>query len=431
MVDYKGYIDEQESLTPSFTESPQSVFKEDPTIAASEPDNSVTENASDTSIYSKRPRNRNMAAWVAVIMVAAILTGTMSGVGYYWAGTLYDNPQDARAFYLEASAIKQVKADYGMSESIPDMVDRLGDAVVSITSQVVQNDFYFNQFESSGSGTGVVFNINKDAVLIVTNNHVIEGSSSLSVSFNRNTSAKATIVGSDPDSDIAVIKVLRKDLPQEVVAKMPTVIFGNSDKIRVGELSIAIGNPLGYDDTVTVGVVSGIDRSLTLDGRNFNLIQTDAAINPGNSGGALFNGKGEVIGINTVKISDQEVEGIGFAIPINTVKPLIQEILTKGYVSKPYLGIAGQDITQEVSDTYNLPLGIMITEVVQGSGADKAGLVAGEVILKADGKVVDSMEDLISIIKAKKVGDSITLVVKGEKTPERTVKAVLGDKNNR
>ncbi len=459
MVDYKGFQETDQQLQPKFSKEDAPLVEQDDAdkegLQAEVQDvnqdkqgadeqsvdvvlEAETIDLSGKSVYrdqdirpQKTPKKRHVAGWVAVIMVAAMLAGTMTGVGYYWAGnlSLQDGSSVAGAYYLDASSVKRVKADYGISESIPDMVDRLGGAVVSITSQMVQNDFFFNEYEASGSGTGVIFNINKDSVLIVTNNHVIEDATSLNVAFNRETSAKAIVVGTDPDADIAVIKVALKDLPQSVLANLPTVVFGDSDKIRVGEMAIAIGNPLGYDDTVTVGVVSGIDRSLRLSGRNFNLIQTDAAINPGNSGGALFNGKGEVIGINTVKIADQEVEGIGFAIPINTVKPLIQEILQKGYVSKPYLGIAGQDINSEISETYGIPVGVMVSEVVPGSGAAKAGLVKGDVITKVDGKQVDSMEALIDIISSKKVGDSITLEVKGENKSVRTVKAVLGDRN--
>lgn len=433
MVDYKGFQDNPETPLPSFDHFNEPATPEEavPEVTEASPLNSQSPALEAGAAAYRMPKKRQMAAWIAVIMVAAILTGTAAGVGYQWAGTWNTGGTVQGAYFLDASTVKNVSSNYGLSESIPDMVDRLGGAVVSITSTMVQNDLFYNEVEASGSGTGVVFNKNKDSILIVTNNHVIEDATQLSVAFDRQTSAKATVVGTDPDSDIAVIKVMSSDIPAAVLAKLPTVVFGDSDKLRVGELAVAIGNPLGYDDTVTVGVVSGIDRSLRLSGRNFNLIQTDAAINPGNSGGALFNSKGEVIGINTVKISDQEVEGIGFAIPINTVKPLIKEILEKGYVSKPYLGIAGQDITKEISENYNLPVGVMVSEVVPGSGAQKAGLVRGDIITKVDGKAIESMEQLIDMISAKKIGDTITLTVKGEDTPERTVKAVLGDKNKR
>lgn len=425
MVDYRGFLETEQTQVPSFdTVETNSAI---PPSQAKAPEPMAFATHSPTPARKKR----HYATWISVIMIAAMLTGTMAGVGYRLAANFSTGEQVSGAYYLDASVVKSAAATYGMSESIPDMVDRLGGAVVSITSAMVRNDYFFNQYQTSGSGTGVVFNISSDAVLIVTNNHVIENATSLTVAFDKEHTAEAEVVGTDPDADIAVIKVDRKDLAASVLANLPTVVFGDSDKLRVGEMAIAIGNPLGYDDTVTVGVVSGIDRSLRLSGRNFNLIQTDAAINPGNSGGALFNAQGEVIGINTVKIADQEVEGIGFAIPINTVKPLIKEILEKGYVSKPYLGIAGQDITAEISQNYNLPVGVMVSEVMSGSAASKAGLVRGDIIVAADGKDIDSMETLIDLISAKKVGDTLTLVVKSENREERTLTAVLGDKNKR
>lgn len=444
MVDYKGFIEDDAVKVPTVPlNDPDPKVVADGTMANTPLDVVLPEHVGaivsehvERVLQSKQLEGppvakKRMLPWVAVILTAAMLTGTMAGVGYQVAGQFSGQDSVDGAYYLDAGAVKAATMNYGMTESIPDMADRLGPAVVSINSTVSQTDFFLNPVESQGAGTGVVFNISKDALLIVTNNHVIENASLLTVVFDDTTTAKAQVIGTDPDADVAVIKVLRSELSPQLLTTIEPIVFGDSDKIQVGELAVAIGNPLGYNDTVTVGVISGIDRSLRMSGHNFNLIQTDAAINPGNSGGALVNAKGEMIGINTIKIAEQDVEGIGFAIPINTVKPLIKEILEKGYVSKPYLGIAGRDITQDIADMYKLPVGVLVNEVVTGSAAEKAGLKRGDIITALDGKPLTSMEVLIDHISSKKVGDTITLTVKRENTDLMTLKAVLGDKNKK
>ncbi len=444
MVDYKGFIEDDAVKVPTVPlNDPDPKVVADGTMANTPLEGVLPEHVGaivtehvERVLQSKQLEGppvakKRMLPWVAVIVTAAMLTGTMAGVGYQVAGQFSGQDSVDGAYYLDAGAVKAATMNYGMTESIPDMADRLGPAVVSINSTVSQTDFFLNPVESQGAGTGVVFNISKDALLIVTNNHVIENASLLTVVFDDTTTAKAQVIGTDPDADVAVIKVLRSELSPQLLTTIEPIVFGDSDKIRVGELAVAIGNPLGYNDTVTVGVISGIDRSLRMSGHNFNLIQTDAAINPGNSGGALVNAKGEMIGINTIKIAEQDVEGIGFAIPINTVKPLIKEILEKGYVSKPYLGIAGRDITQDIADMYKLPTGVLVNEVVTGSAAEKAGLKRGDIITALDGKPLTSMEVLIDHISSKKVGDTITLTVKRENTELMTLKAVLGDKNKK
>ncbi len=213
------------------------------------------------------------------------------------------------------------------------------------------------------------------------------------------------------------------------MGNLKPAVFGNSDTLEVGELAVAIGNPLGYNRTVTVGVVSALNRELQVSANKFTLIQTDAAINPGNSGGALVNGNGEVIGINTVKISDTQVEGIGFAIPINSAKPIVDQLLTNGYVSRPYLGVSGRNIDEQLSELYELPIGVYVAQVIPNSAADDAGLEKGDVIISFDGHKVNDMEHLIDLIKGKKVGDKIEVKLVRNGT-EKLVKTVeLKEKN--
>lgn len=372
------------------------------------------------------PKKSRMS--IAVFLIGMMVLGTFSGLSFQVANRYLSEPVVQGAYYLDASQIEKVTNVSTEARTIQDIVKELDPAIVAITSRTTISSPFFNAYEAEGSGTGVVFNVSSDAVLIVTNHHVVENAESLMVSFDDANMVKAEIVGVDPDADIAVIKVAKADLDQENIAPIRVAVFGDSDKLVVGEPAIAIGNPLGYDDTVTAGVISAIDRQLELNSRTFSLIQTDAAINPGNSGGALVNQRGEVIGINTIKISDTKVEGIGFAIPINTVKPIIEELLEKGYVSRPYLGISGRDINEEIAQLYNLPKGIMVGEVLANSGASTAGLKQGDIITQIDQLDDLDMQKLIAYIASKKVGDQVTLTIVRDQKTTLTIQAKLSEK---
>jgi serine protease Do len=216
----------------------------------------------------------------------------------------------------------------------------------------------------------------------------------------------AKFIGGDQKSDLAVIKIDKKKLPK---AKL-----GDSDTLEVGELAVAIGNPLGleFQGSVTVGVISALNRTISIDDRTMNLIQTDAAINPGNSGGALLNSKGEVIGINTIKISISGVEGLGFAIPVNEAKPIVDQLIMFGYVKgRPYIGISGREITETLSYLYDIPVGIYILDVVKDSGAEKAGIRKGDTLVSLDGVDVRTMKEVDTIKDKYKAGDTVSAVV--------------------
>lgn len=237
-----------------------------------------------------------------------------------------------------------------------------------------------------GIGSGIVFHVSNKDVMIVTNYHVVANNNMLTVTFLGNYSVPATVVGLDAQTDLAVIKVSQEDLPTEIKGKVKAAPFGDSDELEVGELAVAIGNPLGeaYDNTVTAGVISALNRKIQLADKEMTLIQTDAAINPGNSGGALVGPKGTVIGINSIKLVDTRIEGMGFAIPINDAKPIIEELVNKGSVSRPYLGIIGQDINEDVSELYEIPIGVLVREVKEGSGAHAGGIMPGDIIIEFD-----------------------------------------------
>jgi serine protease Do len=297
----------------------------------------------------------------------------------------------------------------------------VGPSIVSITSTVVYRDFFNVERTGTGSGSGVIYGVSADAVDILTNEHVIADAREVIVQLKADMYYKAEIIGKDKSTDLAIIRVSAKDVPSEVLSQIKAARFGDSDQIRVGETAIAIGNPLGYNNTVTVGVISAVDREIK-DKNSLKLIQTDAAINPGNSGGALVNTRGEVIGINTIKISDTQVEGIGFAIPSNSVVPVVNELASKGFVSRPYLGIYGAEISPEAAEAYDIPVGILVRGVIEGSGAEQAGLKAEDVIIEVDDKRIENMTQLSDILMAHEIGDVVRVrVVRSGSTLELNV----------
>ncbi len=278
----------------------------------------------------------------------------------------------------------------------------VGPTVVGITNKAVARDVFNRRIESTGVGSGVIF---KSDGYIVTNNHVIEGARELIVSLADGRTVNGELVGADDMTDIAVVKIDAKDLP--------TATFGNSDEVVVGEPAIAIGNPMGleFQGSVTVGVISALNRTLELSDRRVTLFQTDAAISPGNSGGALVNADGEIIAINSAKLSADGVEGMGFAIPINTVQTIVNELLEKGYVARPYLGVTIFDKPTAARYGYQLTIdkGVYVFQVRLDSPAGRSGLERGDVILSIDGKEVNSVSEVRNEVASHKVGDKIKL----------------------
>jgi len=275
-------------------------------------------------------------------------------------------------------------------------------SVVGITNKTVVRDWFNNPVETSGVGSGVIF---REDGYIVTNHHVIDNAREIVVSLHDGTTLQGKVIGSDAATDIAVVKVDAKGLQ--------AATFGDSDKIVVGEPAIAIGNPLGleFQGSVTSGVISALNRRL--DVSEIRLIQTDAPINPGNSGGALCNADGEVIGINGAKLVANGVEGMGFAIPINTAQKIINDIVSKGYVSRPYLGVVIFDERTALQYGYelNIEKGVYVYRVTMGTGAAKAGIQPDDVILEVDGKEVNTVEEVRSIIASHNIGDTVEITL--------------------
>lgn len=301
---------------------------------------------------------------------------------------------------------------------ISTIAQEVGPSIVSIINdQVVQT--VIGDYKQSGLGSGVIFKEDEEKVYMITNAHVVEGATSLTVNFLGNYKVKAELVGMDKLTDIAVVAVNKVDIPKEAAADIKVAPLGNSDELKVGEMAIAIGTPIdeAYNNTVTVGVVSALNRKISVPDKELNLIQTDAAINPGNSGGALVGPTGEVMGINTIKLVESGVEGMGFAIPINDVKPIVDEIMQEGRVKRPVLGISGQNMIESLGQTYEIPVGIFVANVMPGSSADIAGIKPKDIILEFDGQKVTTMEELKPLLQAKKIGDvvKVRLIRGGEK----------------
>lgn len=311
-------------------------------------------------------------------------------------------------------------------------------SIVSITNmsvQEVQNFFGGTQKQKSESaGSGIIVGQNDSELLIVTNNHVVEGSSTLTVTFIDEESVEADIKGTDSDKDLAVVAVPLSKIKDSTMNKIAVATLGDSDKTQVGDQVIAIGNALGYGQSVTTGIVSAKER--TMDSYDGKLLQTDAAINPGNSGGALLNANGEVIGINSAKIATETVEGIGYAIPVSDVSDLITNLMnqkTKTKVAESergYIGIKGVDVTSDSAQMYNMPTGVYVSEVISGGGAEKAGITKGAVITGIEGTTVDGMDALQEQLQYYKAGEKVKITVqtqsKNGEYEEKDVEVTLG-----
>lgn len=378
-----------------------------------------------------RQKNKIINKTVAWVLVFLLAGGGSLGFGIGAGLRFFESSKFNNVYYKEAdtaSAAIPVATTTG-AQSIVKIAELVGPSVVPITSKVAVRDVFMNQGISEGAGSGVIFSIAKDAIYIITNNHVVENSTELTVGLTDDLTVKAQLVGVDSDTDLAVVKVNRDIVPADQLSKIKPATLGNSENLKVGEVAVAIGNPLGYSRTVTAGIISALDRRVDESLNRLAMIQTDAAINPGNSGGALVNGNGDVIGINTIKIADTNVEGIGFAIPINSAKPVIDQLLTKGFVSRPYLGIAGRNIDEDASKLYEIPVGVVVADVIQGSAAEAAGIKRGDVVINFDGKPITTMEQLIGLIAGKKVGDRVVVKLVRDGSQKIEVSVTLKDKN--
>lgn len=340
------------------------------------------------------------------------------------------------------AGVKQVTTDSSTTSGATDVsqvVENVMPSIVSIdsTSTVQQQDMFgrvYNQ-EATGSGSGIIIGQNDKEVLIATNNHVVSGATTVEVSFSDDSKATAEIKGTDSGADLAVISVPLSSLTEDTKNTIRVATLGDSDNVKVGEMAIAIGNALGYGQSVTVGYISAKDREVATEDYTMKLLQTDAAINPGNSGGALLDAQGRVIGINSVKYASEEVESMGYAIPITYAVPIINDLMSKEEIpeeEQAYLGITGQDVTDTISERYGMPIGVYVGQVSEQSPASEGGLQSGDVITSFNNREVKTMSQLSELLSNRKAGETVEVVVNrlvdGE-YQEKTLSVTLGSKS--
>ena len=393
---------------------------------------------------SKNNKN-GMGKKAAKLVASAAVFGLVAGACFVGVSVAKDKLYPSTADRIETTSgttsAKSETSSSGSSSSssnVASVVNEVMPSVVSITSTIQSSNYYgFGTQESEGAGSGFIVAKTKDNLMIATNNHVVSDATSLTVGFVDDTTAKATVVGTDSSADLAVISVKIKDIKDSTASKIKVATLGSSDDLKVGEEVVAIGNALGYGQSVTTGVVSAKNREVSLTDGTMNLLQTDAAINPGNSGGVLINMDGQVVGINNAKLEDTSVEGMGYAIPITTAKTILTDLMNAGSVSTKdaaFLGVVGRDINESYSSALGIPSGIYVSQVVSGSPAEKAGISAGDVIVKFEGNNVSTMSGLKEKLAIKKANTKVKITFKRANQSgtyeEKTVTVTLGKKSD-
>ncbi len=377
---------------------------------------------SEFTVKSKKENKSGFGRTIAVpfisgVVGSALVIGTCFGVPSIKKAIMGNTSSSSNNTSNSSNTYTGVNTDLvslkEYSETGVGVAAKILPSVVGITVEFPVNSIFSRGTSTTtGEGSGII--ISEDGY-ILTNNHIVSSSSSSSYYtvgdaskvvvylFNDKTPYDATIIGTDEQTDLAVIKIEKEGLT--------AAELGDSDSIQVGEFSMAAGNPLGMQSSISSGTISAVNRDVQTDGRTYTLIQTDAAINAGNSGGALVNSKGQVIGINTLKLSGTGIEGMGFAIPINSTKPIYEQLIEYKKVKRPYIGIGGRDLTEELAKANNLVVGIYITSIEEFSAGEKAGLKIGDVIIEADGTAIKTMNELNEIKNKHAIGDTMKIKI--------------------
>lgn len=416
----------------------------------------------------KRKLKKAASISLCAVLAGGLAAGTYTGVNYL---TGYEQSVQAASEDKVELLKSEKKSDDSKDDSkdestakgsldVSDIVEAAMPSIVSITTKSVEEvQSYYGMFgqygayspsqeqEVQGSGSGIIIGKNDSELLIATNYHVVEGAETLSVGFCDSTACEAKVKGYDSEKDLAVVAVSLDDIDSDTMDAITIATIGNSDDLKVGAQVVAIGNALGYGQSVTTGIVSAKNRQLNSDdtvgdydsdsNSATNLIQTDAAINPGNSGGALLNMNGEVVGINSAKLASTEVEGIGYAIAISDVTDTLESLMNEETRDKVdnhgVLGITVQSVDSEVSEAYGVPEGVLVTDVTEGGAADKAGIEAKTIITKFAGKVVTTKEQLVDFLSYYEPGEDVELTIEvpdGKGYKEETVTVTLGENTN-
>lgn len=403
----------------------------------------MSDDIKDAKIIEEKKKGKSKSLRL-IIGIFVILIGVAALVSLNNMGLLkidkinLPTGKKAELNYTETSS--KIKEGIYITD-VSEVVEEVMPSIVAITSKtLVKNgnfgpSFFGEEQYSEGAGSGIIVSKNDTELLILTNNHVIEGAEELSVQFVNEKSVDAKVKGTSERRDVAVIAVKLSDLDNATIESIKIATLGNSSELKVGNGIIAIGNALGYGQSVTTGVVSAVNREVTIDNITTKMIQIDAAINGGNSGGALLNSKGEVVGINSAKYSSggsstsASIEGMGFAIPISDVKDLITSLMNgEEDKSDATMGLEGYMITEEQASAYNMPMGFYISKIIENSGADKANLEIGNIITEIEGKKVENFSDLKNVIYDKKKGDKVKIKVSytsGRKYKEKEVEVTL------
>ena len=407
----------------------------------------------DQNIWSEQPteeppkkkKGGNSKKWLSIVS-GGLVFGIVACTAFQAGNIIVD-----RVTGGETKEVRQTSTTTQLNQTsstvtsdVSGIVEQAMPSIVSITNmsiQEVQNFFGQTQEQESESlGSGIIIQQSDTELLIATNNHVVEGADTLTVTFVDEENVEANIKGTDPSKDLAIVAVPLESIKDSTMETIAIATLGDSNEVQVGEPAIAIGNALGYGQSVTTGIISATNRQIDMDGFDSELIQTDAAINPGNSGGALLNANGAVIGINTAKINSSVAEGMGYAIPISDASEVLTNLMnreTRERVSdeaRGYLGITGQDVSSDIGEAYNMPTGVYISEVTKGSGAEQAGLSRGSIITGMEGVTIDSMETLQDQLSYYAVGETVELTVQvpasGGEYEEQTVSVTLGANPN-
>ena len=393
----------------------------------------------------KKNGNGGSKKWLSIIS-GGLVFGIVACAAFQAGNVIVDRAtgDDAKEVRQTSTATQLNQTSSTVTSDVSGIVEQAMPSIVSITNMSIQEvQSFFGQTqeqESESLGSGIIVQQSDTELLIATNNHVVEGADTLTVTFADEENVEANIKGTDPSKDLAIVAVPLDSIKDSTMESIAIATLGDSNEVQVGEPAIAIGNALGYGQSVTTGIISATNRQIDMDGFNSELIQTDAAINPGNSGGALLNANGAVIGINTAKINSTVAEGMGYAIPISDASEVLTALMnreTRTRVSdeeRGYLGITGQDVSSDIGEAYNMPTGVYISEVTEGSGADQAGLSRGSIITGMEGVTIDSMETLQDQLSYYAVGETVELTVQvpasGGEYEEQTVSVTLGPNPN-
>ena len=400
-----------------------------------------------------RTAKRIGAITLSAVLFGGVAAGTFQGVNYLTGYTAVQAEADtsqsssAESTAENTTVVQTTSASASDEMSVADIAEAVMPSIVSITNRSVQEvQNYFSMFgyyggqpleeETESVGSGIIIGQNDTELLIVTNNHVVEGADSLTVSFVDNQSYEANLKGTDSGNDLAVIAVPLENISSDTMSQIKVATLGDSDSLRVGEQVVAIGNALGYGQSVTTGIVSATNRALTTADENGSnsttatYIQTDAAINPGNSGGALVNMQGEVIGINSAKLASTEVEGMGYAIPISRVSDIINTLMNETTLTmvdeadRGSIGITVTTVPESVTEVYGIPTGVYVSDVPAGSNAEAAGLRRGDVITALDGRSVTDVSQLQTLLQYYSAGQTVTLTVQSIENNAYTEKTI-------